>query len=92
MPAGKKFQTPAGRRHLADLARLADQNPSSNQVFGELRRRSSRSGSGLVRGLEDNECRWRRECEQPDDGGPEDVLGNVGFIHGVIFLLGCVCV
>src|SRR5438552_1962905 len=54
VPAGEEFEPAARRLSLPDLARLADQNPGSNQIFPELRRRSS---SGFIRRMKDDEHR-----------------------------------
>src|SRR5438093_11770111 len=71
VPAGEKFETAACRRSLAYVAGFADQDPCSNQVLGERRRRSS--DRGFVPGVQKDECRWRCEGEQTDDGGSDDV-------------------
>jgi hypothetical protein len=81
VPAGEEFETAACRRNLAYLPWLANQHPRSNQVFGELRRRSGRSG--LVPGTQNDDRRWECKREQTEGASPDDVTASGGGVHGI---------
>src|ERR1035441_1482367 len=77
--AGEEFETPACGRSLAYFAGFADQNPCSNQVFGELRRRSG-GGRFIVR-MQNDDCRCEGECEQTEGGSSDDVSIDGNSFH-----------